>query len=230
MEKKLESKFQRIKVANCFAVGGMIGAGKSTLSRALGNALNADVVYELKEDDELQNILLKKLYEGDKTSAIAFQVYFFCARFDNYKYGIENNNISVFDRTIFEDRLFAHQNMTSDPITFGFYDSMWHDKTKELIYTVGVPKLYVILDLKWEDFKDRIFRRGRKSEVDNFSKNEAYFKSIHSVYKDYLIDVCRVYGINYIVIDATLPTEQQLKIIMKRIENDNLLDTNIIKK
>lgn len=224
MSKKLESHFQRIKVANSFAIGGMIGAGKSTLSRALGEVLNADVIYELKEDDELQNILLKKLYEGDKTSAIAFQVYFFCARFDNYKYGVENNNISVFDRTIFEDRLFAHQNMTSDPITFGFYDSMWHDKTKELIYSVGVPKLYVILDLKWEDFKDRIFRRGRKSEVENFSKNEAYFKSIHSVYKDYLVDVCRVYGINYIVVDAALSTEQQVKMIMKKIENEKLLE------
>lgn len=222
--KKLESEFQRIKVANAFAIGGMIGAGKSTLSRALGEVLNADVVYELKEDDELQNILLKKLYEGDKTSAIAFQVYFFCARFDNYKNGVLNSNVSVFDRTIFEDRLFAHQNMTSDPITFGFYDSMWHDKTKELIYSVGVPKLYIILDLKWEEFKDRIFRRGRKSEVDNFSKNEAYFRSIHSVYKDYLVNVCEVYGINYLLIDASLPTDQQIKIILKKIENDNLFD------
>lgn len=222
--KKLESNFQKIKVANAFAIGGMIGAGKSTLSRALGDALNADVVYELKEDDELQNILLKKLYEGDKTSAIAFQVYFFCARFDNYKAGVANSNISVFDRTIFEDRLFAHQNMTADPITFGFYDSMWHDKTKELIYSVGVPKLYVVLDLKWEDFKDRIFRRGRKSEVDNFSKNEMYFKSIHSIYKDYLINVCEVYGINYIVVDASLPTEQQIKLILKKIENEKLAE------
>ena len=140
MSKKLKpANFQRIKVANAIAIGGMIGAGKSTLTRELGKKLNADVIFELNENDELQNLLLKRLYEGDETSAIAFQVYFFCSRFDNYRKGVLNHNLSVFDRTIFEDRLFAHQNMTTDPIMFGFYDSMWHEKTKELIYSVGVP-------------------------------------------------------------------------------------------
>ncbi|MGL5591349.1 MAG: deoxynucleoside kinase [Mycoplasmoidaceae bacterium] len=218
----LKNQFQKIKLSNSYAVGGMIGAGKSTLSRALAKEIDADIVFELNEKDELQNLLLKKLYEGDKTSAIAFQVYFFCSRFDNYKNGIKTNNLTVFDRTIFEDRLFAHQNMTSDPIMFGFYDSMWHDKVKELIYSIGVPKLYIILDLKWEDFKDRIFRRGRESEVENFSKNESYFKSISNVYLKYLVDVCEVYGINYIVVDASLSTDQQIKLIKNKIKKDGL--------
>ena len=224
MTEKLKSNFQRIKVGNAIAIGGMIGAGKSTLSRALGQKLEASVVYELNENDELQNLLLKKLYEGDKTSAIAFQVYFFCSRFDNYCNGVNNNQISVFDRTIFEDRLFAHQNMTSDPIMFGFYDSMWHDKTKELIYSVGVPKLYIILDIKWEDFKKRLFERGRKSETDNFDQNEPYFRSVHRIYTEYLVNVCQVYGINYIVLDATIPTDKQVEMIMAKIKNENLLD------
>jgi deoxyadenosine/deoxycytidine kinase len=115
--------------------------------------------------------------------------------------------------------------MTSDPILFGFYDNMWHEKVKELIYSVGVPKLYIILDLKWEEFKDRIFRRGRKSEVDNFSKNEVYFKAIHHIYLNYLEDVCKVYGINYIVIDASQTTEQQIHIIKKKIKKDGLEET-----
>ena len=224
MTEKLKSNFQRIKVGNAIAIGGMIGAGKSTLSRALGQKLEASVVYELNENDELQNLLLKKLYEGDKTSAIAFQVYFFCSRYDNYCNGVNNNRISVFDRTIFEDRLFAHQNMTSDPIMFGFYDSMWHDKTKELIYSVGVPKLYIILDIKWEDFKKRLFERGRKSETDNFDQNEPYFRSVHRIYTEYLVNVCQVYGINHIVLDATIPTEKQVEMIMAKIKNENLLD------
>ena len=224
MTEKLKSNFQRIKVGNAIAIGGMIGAGKSTLSRALGQKLEASVVYELNENDELQNLLLKKLYEGDKTSAIAFQVYFFCSRFDNYCNGVNNNRISVFDRTIFEDRLFAHQNMTSDPIMFGFYDSMWHDKTKELIYSVGVPKLYIILDIKWEDFKKRLFERGRKSETDNFDQNEPYFRSVHRIYTEYLVNVCQVYGINHIVLDATIPTDTQVDMIMAKIKNENLLD------
>lgn len=223
--KKLDpANFQRIRVANSIAIGGMIGAGKSTLTRALGEALKADVIFELNENDDLQNILLKRLYEGDETAAIAFQVYFFCSRFENYRNGVQNSNISVFDRTIFEDRLFAHQNMTADPIMFGFYDDMWHEKTKELIYSVGVPKLYIILDLKWEEFKDRIFRRGRASEIDNFSSNESYFKSLHSVYVEYLEKTCQVYGINYMIIDSQLSTDQQVKKIMKKIKDEKLFE------
>ena len=222
VKEKQKDNFQATKIANSLAIGGMIGAGKSTLSRALGQKLEASVVYELNENDELQNLLLKKLYEGDKTSAIAFQVYFFCSRFDNYCNGVNNNRISVFDRTIFEDRLFAHQNMTSDPIMFGFYDSMWHDKTKELIYSVGVPKLYIILDIKWEDFKKRLFERGRKSETDNFDQNESYFKAIHDGYTDYLVKICKIYQINYMILDATIPTEKQVEMIMAKIKQENI--------
>lgn len=216
-----KAHFKKVKVSNSYAIGGMIGAGKSTLARAIGETIDADIVFELNENDELQNLLLKKLYEGDKTSAIAFQIYFFCSRFDNYKKGITDNNTTVFDRTIFEDRLFAHQIMAEDPITFGFYDSMWHDKTKELIYSIGVPKLYVILDLKWEDFKDRILRRGRQSEVNNFSKNKLYFQSIHKVYKDYLVKTCEIYGIDHLIIDASIPTEEQTKMVLKKIKEIN---------
>lgn len=218
------ANFQRVKVANAIAIGGMIGAGKSTLTRALGKRLNADVIFELNENDELQNLLLKRLYEGDETSAIAFQVYFFCSRFDNYRKGVKDNNLSIFDRTIFEDRLFAHQNMTADPIMFAFYDSMWHEKTKELIYSVGVPKLYIILDLTWEEFKERIFKRGRESEISNFEINEPYFKSLQKIYLHYLEKTCQIYGINYLIINSNIPTEQQVEMIVDKIKKENLID------
>ncbi|MGL5521936.1 MAG: deoxynucleoside kinase [Metamycoplasmataceae bacterium] len=218
----LKSEFHKIRISNSFAIGGMIGAGKSTLSRALGEEFKAATVFELDEKDELQNILLKKLYEGDKTSAIAFQVYFFCSRFDKYKEANGNNQLTIFDRTIFEDRLFAHQNMTADPILFGFYDSMWHDKVKELIYSIGIPKLYVILDLQWEHFKERILKRGRASEIDNFDANEPYFRSLWRNYTKYLIEVCSVYGINYLVLDANLPTKEQIKLIKEKIAKENI--------
>ena len=81
----LKNQFQKIRFSNSYAIGGMKGAGKSTLSRALAKEIDADIVFELNEKDELQNLLLKKLYEGDKTSAIAFQVYFFCSGFDIHK-------------------------------------------------------------------------------------------------------------------------------------------------
>ena len=225
MLKKLKSaNFQKVRVANAISVGGMIGAGKTTLSGALGKALNANVVYELSENDELQDALLKRLYKGDEVSAAAFQIYFFCMRFNKYKENIKNSNLSIFDRTIFEDRLFAHQNMTADPIMFGYYDAMWHEKTKELVYSVGVPKLYIILDLKWKEFKDKIFKRGRACEIDNFSENESYFKSLQSVYVKYLRKTCQIYGINHIVVDSEIPTDKQVKKIIEKIKDEKLIE------
>ena len=85
MREMLKNQFQRIRVSNNYTIGGMVGAGKSTLSRALAKEIDADIVFELNEKDEIQNLLLKKLYEGGETSAIDFQVYCFCSRFDNYK-------------------------------------------------------------------------------------------------------------------------------------------------
>ncbi|MGL4616641.1 MAG: hypothetical protein ACRCUM_00220 [Mycoplasmoidaceae bacterium] len=58
----LKNQFQKIKLSNNYAIGGMIGAGKSTLSRALAKEIDAEIVFELNVKYELQNLLLKKLY------------------------------------------------------------------------------------------------------------------------------------------------------------------------
>ena len=76
----LKNQFQKIRVTNSYAIGGRIGAGKSTLSRELPKEINADLVFEHNQQDEIQNLLLKKLYEGGETSAIDFQVYCFSSR------------------------------------------------------------------------------------------------------------------------------------------------------
>lgn len=53
MREMLKNQFQKIRVSNSYAIGGMIGAGKSTLSRALAKEIDADIVFELNEKDEL---------------------------------------------------------------------------------------------------------------------------------------------------------------------------------
>ena len=222
VKEKQKDNFQTTKIANSLAIGGMIGAGKSTLSRALGDYLNIPVVYELKENDSLQDLLIQKMYEGNTVGAITFQVYFFWNRFENYKLQSKSEKPSVFDRTIFEDRLFAYQNMIKDPVVFKFYEGIWNEKAKEMIYSVGVPKLYIILDIKWEDFKKRLFERGRKSETDNFDQNEAYFRAIHDGYTDYLVKICKIYQINYMILDATIPTDKQVEMIMAKIKQENI--------
>lgn len=214
--------YQKVKVANCIAVGGMIAFGKSTLVDALSNTFpNATPVQEMDENDQLTNMLLDLMYKrgDDDLYGPLFQTYFIITRFKRYKENCNSVNLNIFDRTVYEDWLFAKENITS-PSVFEFYDSLWNKFSKEIMYDVGVPKLYVILDGDWELFKERIYQRGRQSEIDNFEKNKEYFKHLLSKYKNYLVGICKNFGINYVVVNANLPTKKQVEII-KKVLNDN---------
>lgn len=220
----LKTEFQKVKCCNIIAVGGMIAAGKTTIVKILSKKLNCRVVYELDEKDEIQNVLLKGLYEKKKIPGAVFQLYFFLNRFDNYEINASKNDLCVVDRTIFEDRLFAYQNMVDDPTIFGFYESMWKNKVHELVYSVGLPKLYIILEIDWETFKERLFYRNRKVETDNYLKNEEYFKNLNRIYVDYLKKICKVYGIEYIIINSKRTQEDKLEEILKKLKE---LDKNV---
>jgi deoxyadenosine/deoxycytidine kinase len=101
----------------------MIASGKTTLMHNLAKRLNCELIDEIDPNDEIQNVLLKALYEKKNEVAPAvFQLYFFLTRFENYKRATKDDSLFLVDRTVFEDRLFAHRNMAKDPVTFGFYD------------------------------------------------------------------------------------------------------------
>ncbi len=218
MEKLKPAVFKRVKVTNIIAIGGMIAAGKTTLVDDLANALDAEKLYELDDNDDIQKALLKGLYERRNIPATVFQLYFLLNRYECYKKFSEHANTVIVDRTIFEDRLFAHQNMASDPITFSFYDKIWCEKASELVYNAGVPKLYIILKVDWETFKERLFKRNRDVEVDNFESNEDYFKRLNEVYVEFLEQTCRTYGMDYIIIDATIPNEKKIEMIKNKLK------------
>jgi deoxyadenosine/deoxycytidine kinase len=129
---KLIPEFKKIKVANCIAIGGMISSGKSSLIKGLESMIpNSKACYELASENgdteraELDDILLKGLYSG-KINPALFQLSFFINRFEKYKEQLTKNqdSLMLFDRTIFEDRLFAHLNMINQPILFTYYDQM----------------------------------------------------------------------------------------------------------
>lgn len=209
--------FKKALLSNIIAVGGMIAAGKTTLVEDMAKIFDCEILYELDDSDEIQKALLKGLYEKQDIAPSVFQLYFFLKRFENYKKAANKGNMVIVDRTVFEDRLFAHQNMSSDPITFTFYDNMWYNKINELIYSVGLPKLYVIIDISWETFLKRLFQRDRKVEVDNFKDNEQYFKNLNEIYVSFLTKTCETFGIEYLVINAEMPQNEKIELIKKRL-------------
>lgn len=222
MSNQRATDFKRVKISNSICVGGMIAFGKSTLTEAIKNFYNNNVntVYELDENDSLMMSLLEKMYQRENNDLYGalFQLYFVINRFENYKKNANIGNLTVFDRSIFEDWLFAKKNI-NNPSIFYYYNSLWESICRELIYQYGVPKLYVILDGDWELFEKRIHQRNRKVEIDNFNKNKEYFKSLLNEYSQYLISACKDFGIEYLVIDAKLELEEKVKLV-----NDKLLE------
>ena len=187
-----------MKRSNVIVVGGPIASGKSTLV----GSLDFVPIQELDPNDELQKILLKKMYEGDKTAAQIFQLDIMLNRFDKYKKLANNDETHVFDRFILEDKLFAHMLLGKNEIVWEYYESIWNDKMNEIVDEIGTPKLYILLTFDWKTFKERLFARNRQPEIENFEKNENYFKSILEIYDSFMIDMFKKYDIPYVVVDV----------------------------
>lgn len=213
-------EFKKNRLSNSIVIGGMIAFGKSTLAEALHNTYKpSNVVYEMHDDDQLMNLLLAKMYERENNVLFGslFQLYFVLNRFSNYKNNCNQKDLTIFDRSIFEDWLFAHANIDK-PSVFSYYDGLWQGICKELVYEHGVPKLYVILDGDWELFKERIYKRNRAVEIENFDKNETYFKRLLELYTSYMTNVCKDFGINYLVLDAHQPVEVSVAAVQKKLQ------------
>lgn len=187
-----------MKFANAIVVGGPIAVGKSTLV----GALPFEPVQELDPNDELQKLLLEQMYEGDPIAPQVFQLDMLLTRFDKYKKLANRTGLTVFDRSIFEDKFFAMNLLKNYPNIWDYYNSIWEDKVKELVEEVGIPKLYIFLSCDWEAFKERVFARNREAETANFQKNEAYFKNMIETYPTFMKQTFEKYNLPYIIIDT----------------------------
>lgn len=185
------------------AVGGMIGVGKSTLVKKLGEFFKLPIMEEFETNDDTFDTLLRWLYEGRPNVEMLLQIYFLHTHWYRQK---ELDNNCIVDRDIIEHWLFAQKNLTKTPKVLNMYNGLFHQYMNDW----HKPDLYIILDLSWEEFKARIFERGRSSEIDNFKKNESYFKMLISDYTDLLKAQCTIYKIPYIVVNTNGKSKEEV--------------------
>lgn len=214
----LTTKNKKPKEANCIVVDGMSASGKSTLVNEIAKVFKFIPIFELTNNKkDLTNILLEKMYRRNEVAEGVCQLHFLLDRFSKYKKNncISTNKIKVFDRSIFADRLFAYANLIAQPNVFNYYEKLWLDKVNELVYSIGLPKLYIILRIDWQTFKKRIFKRNRKMEIENFTENKDYFYFLLLIYEKYLIQICQTYTIPYVIIDSKKNLKEKIKEIKK---------------
>lgn len=166
-------------------LAGTIGAGKSSLAKALGEHLGTEVFYEAVDN----NPVLDLYYQDPKKYAFLLQIYFLNKRFESIKMAYRADN-NVLDRSIFEDELFLTLNYKNGNVTrteLDIYKELLANMLEEL---EGMPKkrpdLLVYIDVSFETMLSRIAQRGRSFEqIDGQPGLEMYYHQVHNEYPDW---------------------------------------------
>jgi deoxyadenosine/deoxycytidine kinase len=207
------------------AVGGMIAAGKTNLSQRLGEALDIPIMNEYEETDKIFDNLLKWRYEGKPNADMLLQTYVLQNSW--FRQQSYDKNFIV-DRDVIEHWLFAQENFKDQLDMMNIYNNLFYTYMNK----ITTPDLYIILDVDWKHFKERVFNRQRSQEVKNFEKNSAYFSSLLNNYVQRMRAQCVIFNIPYVVINTNDLTEEEvfeqvmkkIKPIIKRKQKEELLD------
>lgn len=198
-------------------ISGMISSGKSTLSKKLTKHYkNSLLLNEYEEDDVVFNTYLNWFYEQKPHIDISFQVYVVenhTASVNKIVNKFNDLNLSKDQDIIFLDRfsaehyVFASVNLKDLPKkAFNAYKALFN----ELVSNEELPEFTLFLDVSFENFQKRLFKRGRAVEIDNYEKNKEYFYELYQVYKKTFLEIVKRYKINYVVIDTNNKSEKDV--------------------
>jgi deoxyadenosine/deoxycytidine kinase len=147
-----------LSVAHPFiAIEGVIGVGKTTLARILGEALPAEVLLEVFEE----NPFLSDFYADRARYAFQTQIFFLLSRYRQQHRVIAQTlrrSPLVSDYLFDKDWLFAHLNLAGDEL------AMYERVYAILGEQIPTPELVVYLRADTETLMDRIVLRDRAYE------------------------------------------------------------------
>jgi deoxyadenosine/deoxycytidine kinase len=164
---------------NFITVIGNVGAGKSTLTRALSDALQFDASYERVDN----NPYLSDFYQDQAAWSFHLQIYFLGQRYKDIVAIQEAACDHIQDRSIYEDvEIFAkalHEGGKLPDRDFGTYHDLFHNMVDHLIK----PDLAIYLTGGLETILQRIARRGREAEK---AVPLSYWAELHARYDRFI--------------------------------------------
>lgn len=176
---------------------GVIGSGKSSLTKILHEELGTKAFYEPVKG----NPVLPLFYKGNKLVengtwkhnpyAFLLQIYFLNNRFKMIKNAMKDDN-NILDRSIYEDKIFMKMNVDEDHATKeewdiyqGLLDNMMEEYPK-FSPEKKAPDLLVYIDVNYNTMLKRIQKRGREFEqIDQDPSLVQYYKSLLKYYANW---------------------------------------------
>ena len=162
-------------------IAGTVGVGKSTMTKALAEALKFRTSYE-KVDT---NPYLDKFYDDFEKWSFHLQVYFLAERFKEQKRIYEYGGGFIQDRSIYEDTgIFAKMHYdkgTMTPIDYETYTNLFDAMVMTPYFPH--PNLLVYLEGPIDDVIGRIQERGREMEQQT---PHSYWEEMHGRYEEWI--------------------------------------------
>ena len=162
---------------NYIAIEGNIGAGKTTLSKMIGDDFNAKLVLERFAD----NPFLPKFYEDKERYAFPLEMSFLADRYSQLTDDLAQfdlfKNFIVSDYYIFKSLIFAQVTLLKEEYVLyrRMFDIMYKEITK--------PDLYIYLYQNTERLLENIKKRGRDYEQ---KIKPEYLEKIHQGYSGFI--------------------------------------------
>ena len=169
---------RRVKIPRYIAVEGVIGVGKSSLTRLLAEEFGASPVFE----PVIENPFLPRFYKDRKRYAFQTQLYFLLTR---YQQQLELKQPGLFvQRTVCDylfakDRMFATLNLDRDELV------LYNQIFETLDARLPSPDLVIYLQADIDILMERIQRRGLEFEK---SIDRSYLVELSDLYNDFFFN------------------------------------------
>ena len=202
-------------------LAGMIGAGKSTYTKFISEALGSEAFYESVDD----NRILEKFYENPERWAFSLQIYFLNTRFRSIKEAFKHEN-NVLDRSIYEDALFTRINYEEGNMSDAEMDTYLDLLDNMMEELDNMPKkspdLLIYLRGSLDTVLSRIEKRGRTFEqVEGNDGLLDYYTHLHSQYDDWFSDYDKsatlVIDINQYDLEKVADAEKVLTMVNEKL-------------
>ena len=162
-------------------VAGNVGAGKSTLTRLVGEKLGFETHFE-KVDG---NPYLEDFYQNQEEWGFHLQLYFLAQRFKQQKEIHANGLNNIQDRSIYEDvEIFARNLYDNKKMTKRDYIT-YRDLFNDMVPYLKKPDLMIYLDGSLDTIIDRINLRGREMEK---TVDLEYWANLHDRYEKWITE------------------------------------------